>query len=79
MRRAALIAVPDGRLGEKSCAVIVPDVPPPSLPELKDFLVASGLADFKQPDRLEVVDELPITSVGKVDKRALRARFGGPA
>jgi 2,3-dihydroxybenzoate-AMP ligase len=31
------------------------------------------LADYKSPDRLEIVDALPLTSVGKVDKRALLA------
>lgn len=32
-----------------------------------------GVAKFKLPDRLVVIDELPVTKVGKVDKKALRA------
>jgi 2,3-dihydroxybenzoate-AMP ligase len=74
VRRAALVAVPDRTLGEKSCAVIVASGPAPTLAELKDFLAGRGLAEFKLPDRIEVVDALPQTNVGKVDKRALAAR-----
>ena len=42
----------------------------PQLDELRTFCKAA-LADYKAPDRLVVVDALPLTSVGKVDKRAL--------
>ena len=31
-----------------------------------------GVAAYKHPDRLETVDELPLTKVGKIDKKALR-------
>ena len=76
---AALVAVPDPYLGEKTCAFVVPAGTPPSLADLKDFLAARGLADFKFPDRLELVASLPRTSLGKIDKRALRqAATGGP-
>ncbi len=40
------------------------------LAELRTFCRAA-LADYKAPDRLVLVDALPLTSVGKVDKRAL--------
>lgn len=45
----------------------------PSLPELIQFLVEKGLAEFKCPERIEVVNSFPVTRVGKVDKPALRA------
>jgi 2,3-dihydroxybenzoate-AMP ligase len=73
VRRAAIVPVPDRSLGEKSCAVIVADGTAPTLAELKSFLADRGLAEFKLPDRMEVVDALPHTGVGKVDKRALAA------
>ena len=40
---------------------------------------AAGVARFKWPERLEIVDELPTTKVGKVDKKALRERLATPA
>ena len=45
------------------------------LPGIDDKL--HKLADYKAPDRLEVVAELPMTSMLKVDKRALSARAAG--
>ena len=35
-------------------------------------MAAAGVARFKWPERLEVVGELPVTKVGKLDKKALR-------
>ncbi|MFV2101603.1 (2,3-dihydroxybenzoyl)adenylate synthase [Micromonospora sp. LOL_024] len=71
VRTAAVVPVPDSRLGEKTCAVIVARDAPPSLAEVRDFLRARGLADFKLPDRLHVTPQLPYTPVGKIDRRAL--------
>jgi 2,3-dihydroxybenzoate-AMP ligase len=73
VRNVAVIATPDAVLGERTCAVVVPAEHPPSLADLAAFLRARGLAEYKIPDRLEVVDALPGTGVGKVDKRALAA------
>ncbi|MGX6744363.1 hypothetical protein [Streptomyces xantholiticus] len=36
-----------------------------------------GVAAYKVPDQLEVLEAMPLTGVGKVDKRALRADLGG--
>ncbi|WP_233196660.1 AMP-binding protein [Verrucosispora sp. ts21] len=77
VRAAAVVPFPDRRLGEKTCAVIVADDPAPSLVELRKLLRDRGLADYKLPDRLEVVEALPLTNVGKVDKRALAAAVLG--
>jgi non-ribosomal peptide synthetase component E (peptide arylation enzyme) len=58
------------------CAVIVAGpAQPPALRELRAFLMERGLASFKLPDRIVPVDELPLTAIGKVDKRALVARL----
>jgi 2,3-dihydroxybenzoate-AMP ligase len=75
IREAAVVAVPDPSLGEKSCAVLVATGTEPSLEQLHDFLSARGLAGYKLPDRCEYVEALPWTPVGKVDKRALRERW----
>ncbi|MGH3908037.1 MAG: (2,3-dihydroxybenzoyl)adenylate synthase [Pseudonocardiaceae bacterium] len=71
--QAAVLGLPDERVGELVCAVIVtaPAEPLPKLKELKAYLRKRGLAPFKQPDKLVVRDELPVTAVGKIDKREL--------
>jgi acyl-CoA synthetase (AMP-forming)/AMP-acid ligase II len=72
----AVVGVPDPVLGEIGAAVIVavPGVPTPDLDALR-ALSRSRLADYKAPDRLVVVDQLPLTAMAKVDKRALSARL----
>lgn len=71
---AALVAMPDPLLGERACACVAAADPSPSLAEVRRFLVERGVADFKLPDRLEVMSHLPRTTLGKPDKAALRAR-----
>ncbi|MFJ7997194.1 (2,3-dihydroxybenzoyl)adenylate synthase [Streptomyces sp. NPDC096310] len=71
--RAAVVPVPDDYLGERVCAFVVPVGDPPSLPELKAALTERGLAGYKLPDRLEIVAELPLTGLGKTDKKILAA------
>ncbi|HTT85939.1 MAG TPA: class I adenylate-forming enzyme family protein [Acidimicrobiales bacterium] len=68
----AVVGLPDPVLGEVGVAAVVPvpGVAPPGLEELRS-LCTSRLADYKAPDRLAVVDRLPLTAMGKVDKRAL--------
>jgi 2,3-dihydroxybenzoate-AMP ligase len=73
VRAAAVVPYADPSLGEKACAVIVVHGAEPSLVELRDFLRERGLAEFKLPDRLAVLDALPLTSVGKVDRRTIAA------
>jgi 2,3-dihydroxybenzoate-AMP ligase len=70
---AAVTAVPDGSLGERTCAFVIPASGRPALRELRAFLIGRGLAAYKLPDQLELVPGFPLTPVGKVDKVALRA------
>jgi 2,3-dihydroxybenzoate-AMP ligase len=73
---AAVVAMPDPVMGEKSCAFVIPKAGYSlSLQELCDFLLRRKIAKFKLPERLEVVDAFPLTSVGKVSKKDLRARI----
>lgn len=69
----AVVGMPDDVMGERSCAYVVPRADPPTLRELKTFLKSRGVADFKLPDRMEVVESFPGTSVGKINKIALAA------
>jgi acyl-CoA synthetase (AMP-forming)/AMP-acid ligase II len=69
--QAAVIGVPDPVLGEIGAAFVVATAGVvPDLGELRAH-VNSVLADYKAPDRLVVLDVLPMTAMGKVDKRAL--------
>jgi acyl-CoA synthetase (AMP-forming)/AMP-acid ligase II len=74
---AACVAYPDERLGERMCAfvVLVPGADAPTLQGVEDFLLADGLARIKLPERLEVIDAMPLNPTGKILKRVLRARF----
>ncbi|MFC9968788.1 (2,3-dihydroxybenzoyl)adenylate synthase [Nocardia ignorata] len=73
VRHAAAVGVPDPSLGEKVCVVLVVTGSLPTLPELKTFLTERGLATYKLPDLIRQADSLPVTAVGKIDKKALRA------
>lgn len=71
---AKLVAMPDAFYGEKGCIFIIPrpGLQAPDVQALGQFLVARGLAKYKCPERVEVVDEFPLTRVGKVDKPAMK-------
>jgi len=75
VRDAALVALPDARLGEKSCAFVVMDDAGVRPADLRRHLREQGIADYKLPDRFETIDALPLTPVGKIDKQALRMRL----
>jgi acyl-CoA synthetase (AMP-forming)/AMP-acid ligase II len=72
---ASVLGVPAPVIGEIGVAFVVPPAgcDAPSLDELRAWCGAR-LADYKAPDRLVVLDELPRTPMAKVDKEALRAR-----
>ncbi len=69
--QVAVVGTPDPVLGEIGVAFVVPaDDADVSLADLRSWAAVS-LADYKSPDRLAVVESLPVTSMMKVDKRAL--------
>jgi cyclohexanecarboxylate-CoA ligase len=74
---AAIVGVPDTRLGERACAIVVPEDPtaPPDLPSIVAFCLEEGLSKHHLPERLQLVDALPRTMSGKVRKAELRERF----
>lgn len=72
---AAVVAMPDAFLGERVCAYIVPAEPPPQASELTTFVRGRGLAAYKVPDRIEFIDALPRTALGKISKQQLRDRI----
>ncbi|QRO00437.1 (2,3-dihydroxybenzoyl)adenylate synthase [Archangium violaceum] len=69
---AAVVAIPDPFLGERTCAFVIPRETPPTAAALNAFLRERGLAAYKIPDRVEFIAAFPKTGVGKVSKKALR-------
>ncbi len=64
--------MPDPVFGEKACAcVILHPGRALSLPELVAFLREQRIATFKLPERLELMEQFPMTPTGKILKREL--------
>ncbi len=74
----AVIARPDERWGERPVAIIKP-LTPVTGGELRAFLqpkvVEGKIAKYWLPDAFEFVEDIPLTSAGKIDKVALRKQF----
>ena len=71
--QAAIVAYPDERLGERACAVVV--LKPGEtldLPTVVDYLKAQKVALQYIPERLEILDAMPATPSGKIQKFKLR-------
>jgi len=72
VQNVACVPVPDPNLGERMCAcVVLRRGAALSLAALTDFLKAREIAKFKIPERLEVFDDFPMSTFGKVSKKAL--------
>jgi non-ribosomal peptide synthetase component E (peptide arylation enzyme) len=69
-----VVAMPDPVYGEKACAWLILHAgrPAPTLDELGTFLLSMGIAKYKLPERIELIDAFPLTRVGKADKAKLR-------
>jgi non-ribosomal peptide synthetase component E (peptide arylation enzyme) len=69
---AAMVGIPDRRLGERNCLCVVPK-PRQSLAldEVVSFLKGQ-VADYKLPEMLEQFDDLPMTGTGKIRRHILR-------
>ena len=74
----AIVAMPDARLGERACAFVV--LRPRTeldFERMQHYLDACQVAKQYWPERLELVDELPRTASGKIQKYVLRERARG--
>ena len=76
VRNVACIPLPDPVLGERMCACVIP---PPAdaltLEELTAYLTDMGIAKFKLPERVELMDDFPLSTFGKVSKKTLVERL----
>ena len=78
----AAIAVPDVKWGERPLLLVVPvnaaasDRLDAAIRQLLEAEIATGrLSKWAMPERIEIVAEIPKTSVGKLDKKAMRQRY----
>lgn len=72
---AVVVSIPDPYLGERTCAFIVPDGPPPRGVEIKAWMRKRDIAEFKVPDQIVFVDDFAVTAVGKISRKELRAEL----
>jgi 2,3-dihydroxybenzoate-AMP ligase len=72
VQNVACVPMPDPAMGEKMCACVIPR-PGASLTlaDLVGFLQTKEIARFKLPERLEVLPDFPVSTFGKVSKKAL--------
>ena len=68
---AAIVGIPDEMLIHKICAAIVTEDHTITLQSLRSELAEKGVAAYKLPDLAVKLDSLPLTSVGKPDKKAI--------
>ncbi len=78
VQEAAVCGYPDERMGEKICACMVMDQNSraPDVASMQEWLLASGLAKFKLPERIELLDALPRNALGKVQRNMLSGQVG---
>ena len=76
--QAAVVAMPDERLGQRAAVFVVPATPGDdvALADLTAFLAEKGLSRTKWPEAVELVESFPMTSTGKFMRYSLRERAG---
>lgn len=74
----AIVAMPDQRLGERACAfVVVRSGARIAMKDVRSFLADDGIAKQFWPERLEVLEQMPRTPTGKIQKFVLREMAKG--
>jgi fatty-acyl-CoA synthase len=79
---AAVVGVPDDKWGERPVAFVVCKCAPEAIPteeairgHVAEFAERGAISKYAVPDRVYFVDAIPKTSVGKLDKKVIRARL----
>jgi 2,3-dihydroxybenzoate-AMP ligase len=72
VKNVACVPMPDERLGERMCAYVIPQAGATvAFEDLTSFLADKEIAKFKLPERLELLDDFPVSTFGKVSKKIL--------
>ncbi|HLH77824.1 MAG TPA: AMP-binding protein [Candidatus Binataceae bacterium] len=72
VQNVACVAMPDPELGERMCACVIARAGARlTLAELVNYLSTKEIARFKLPERLELMDDFPLSTFGKVSKKTL--------
>ena len=72
--QSAIVPIPDDVLGERACCYItLSQQPAPTLEALCEYLLAQGISKVKLPEKLVIVDEMPLTPTRKIIKGKLPA------
>lgn len=72
IKEAAVVGVKDEELGEKICAYLITENQSLTLKDVNRYLHDIGVAHYKRPDEIKIIDFFPLTSVGKVNKKRLK-------
>ena len=82
---AAVVGVPDDKWGERPIALVVRRAGESAQPteetirtHVANFAARGAISRYAVPDRVHFVDAIPKTSVGKLDKKVIRAKLVGP-
>jgi non-ribosomal peptide synthetase component E (peptide arylation enzyme) len=74
--RALRSSIPDPAVDERVCAVVcAAGGSPPTLGDLRDYLRDAGISSWYWPERLELIETMPRTPMGKIRKVDLRERY----
>nr|QIE08712.1 2,3-dihydroxybenzoate-AMP ligase [Nocardia sp.] len=81
VRDAVIVGTPDPVLGQRICAFVQPADPAqrPTLAAVRKFVRERGVAAWKMPDKVVVVDQFPATGVGKTSRKELRRALADSA
>lgn len=74
IEEVTVVGIPDERLGERAAAVVVPadHAAPPALADLTGFLAEKAMAKHFWPEDLIIVEDLPKTATGKIQKHLVK-------
>jgi cyclohexanecarboxylate-CoA ligase len=76
IKQIAVVGLPDDERGEIVTAVCVPKPgEKPTVADLRAHLDSVGIARQKYPERIELIDTMPMTPSGKIQKAVLKAKF----
>ncbi|MDZ4247304.1 MAG: fatty acid--CoA ligase family protein, partial [Dehalococcoidia bacterium] len=73
---AAVVGIPDPVMGERACAFLaLKKGQSITFDEVKTFLKSKNIASYKLPEKIEIINEIPLAGDQKTDKKLLRKRF----